>query len=201
MAEEASQFITRGGKVRDLTRAVIGSWLNSFQSVIRAEAFDRGSFERDFACTMLLAIVDADCVACAQIGDGCIVASSTDDPEYNWIFWPDKGEYENETFFATDRRAEERLQFELINRRFEELAVLTDGLQRLALDFKTNTAHGPFFQALFGPVRTEPDGLSSVLSKSLFTFLTSDRINDRTDDDKTIILATRIPHSPPQYDD
>ena len=68
-----------------------------------------------------------------------------------------------------------------------ELAVFTDGLQRLALDFTTRQPYGAFFRPFFERLRTEPE--PETLLEPLREFLDSPRVNDRTDDDKTLVLA------------
>jgi hypothetical protein len=68
---------------------------------------------------------------------------------------------------------------------------LTDGLQRLALDFTARTPHLPFFQPLFAALRAAPDVES--LAGPFREFLDSQRINERTDDDKTLVLAISRP--------
>lgn len=189
---EMNSLFETGGTVRDITCDFAKNWVRHFQSEIamRAEAEDRTS--RDFACTMLGAVVDGDCGIFFQIGDGAIVVSSHEEPgEYGWIFWPQKGEYENVTMFATDVRALEQMDFSLVERRIDEVALFTDGLQRLALHFQSQTAHSPFFRSVFTPLRRAPEGFSEELSQSLSAFLSSSQVNERTDDDKTLVLATR----------
>ena len=69
--------------------------------------------------------------------------------------------------------------------------MLTDGLQPLALNYAAKAAHAPFFVPMFRPLRVAPSG-ATVLA-ALRNFLDSPRVNERTDDDKTLILATRVP--------
>ncbi len=76
--------------------------------------------------------------------------------------------------------------------RVEELALFTDGLERLALDFATNTAFPGFFEPMFKPLKITNAGRQRELSRELRTFLDSPRVIERTDDDKTLILARRI---------
>ncbi|MGI8475909.1 MAG: PP2C family serine/threonine-protein phosphatase, partial [Thermomicrobiales bacterium] len=120
--------------VENVTQAVASAWLNDFQQDIAQRADLTGSHVRDFACTFLAAIVGPAAAVFLQIGDGAIVVSPCDEPEeFSWIFWPKKGEYENQTTFVTDVSAEGRLNYELVRTRIDEVALFTDGLQRLAL--------------------------------------------------------------------
>ena len=80
---------------------------------------------------------------------------------------------------------------EVVPRRVGELALLTDGLQMLALDYAQSRVHSPFFAPLFRTIRNGP--CEETLHAALLGFLDSKRVNDRTDDDKTLLLATRTP--------
>ena len=100
------------------------------------------------------------------------------------------------TVFATDPCAAEYLEHEIAKRTFDELALFTDGLQRLALHFASQTVHNPFFRPMFAPLRSAPAGYLAATSTALGSFLGSPSVNDRTDDDKTLVLATRRINAP-----
>jgi hypothetical protein len=68
--------------------------------------------------------------------------------------------------------------------------MMTDGLQRLALDFRTQAPHEPFFSPLFKALRSAP--VAEDLAVPLRQLLSSSSVNERTDDDKTLLLATRL---------
>jgi hypothetical protein len=93
------------------------------------------------------------------------------------------------------------LEFELEDRCVDEVALFTDGIERLVLDHTERTAPPQFFRTLFGwLVKTDKAPLDAELPVSLIVanYLDSKQINDRTDDDKTLILATRRPAPPEQ---
>jgi hypothetical protein len=121
-----------------------------------------------------------------------MVLSDSEENAYGHVFWPDRGEYANTTHFVTEEDAVEHLQFESVNRRIIEVALLTDGLQTIALNYQLQIAHEPFFKGLFAPLRTAKEGRSPELSESLVSFLSSPRVNEKTDDDKTLVLASRV---------
>jgi len=127
-----------------------------------------------------------------QIGDGSIVVSDVEQESYGHVFWPERGEYENATYFATDRKFAAYLRFESVRRSVVELAMFSDGLQRLALDFQKTMPHEAFFRGVFPPVRKASPENATRLSEHLSNFLGSARVNQRTDDDKTLVLATRL---------
>jgi len=144
---------------------------------------------RAFSCTLLVALVDARRAVFLQIGDGAIVYREPGGA-YIPAFWPQTGEYANTTWFVTDEAAGERLQMVKVDA-VHELALFTDGLQSLALRFRTREAHGPFFEPMFARLRREPAGAAGRLVPELRAFLDSPAVSARTDDDKTLVLATR----------
>ena len=147
---------------------------------------------QDFACTLLAAVVWNDRAVYFQIGDGAIVESRRDEPDrYTVVCWPQQGEYANTTNFLTDTDAAEKVFREVKSAAIDEIAIFTDGIQRLALDYRARSAHAPFFAPLFAWLRPHGGGYSRELSDSLTVYLNSEKINARTDDDKTLILATR----------
>jgi hypothetical protein len=192
VAAEVRAFCDAGGAVGDLSRETVTGWLERLQAEIAALATAEDLSPRDFACTLVAAVLGEEHAAFLQLGDGAMVVSEGDD--YAWIFWPDQGEYENLTVFVTDPQSLDRLQLDVCERRIEEIALFSDGLQRLVLNYQSRTAHAPFFRSLLSTVRAAGDGEDEAsLSARLAAYLDSSAVNDRTDDDKTLILATRRP--------
>lgn len=142
---------------------------------------------RELACTALLAVLGPTEAALAQLGDGAIVYSHKEDIKI--AFWPESGEYANATDFLTDESFDRLIQVQILSEPISQIAIITDGLQRLALDFATRTAFPGFFVPLFRDVHDASDAES--LRIPLREFLESRRVNQRTDDDKTLVLAVR----------
>jgi hypothetical protein len=142
---------------------------------------------------MLFALVSADVAVFLQIGDGLIVVNDQKS-QWSWVFWPERGEFANTTFFVTDAAAADHLHFEHRRGFIEELALLSDGIEPLVLHYASRTVHTPFFERMFGPIRrSEAFGPDVALSQDLEAYLCSPAILQRTDDDKTLVLATRRP--------
>src|SRR5262249_25375397 len=101
---------------------------------------------------------------------------------------PNHGEYLNETSFVTDTDYLQDAQICIMEHlpTIKGIALLTDGLENLALDFATKTAYPPFFLPLF---RFAAQAEST--QEALETFLSSERVCRQTDDDKTILLAVK----------
>ncbi|HRX62085.1 MAG TPA: PP2C family serine/threonine-protein phosphatase [Candidatus Competibacter sp.] len=175
----------------DWTPALAEVLLENVRAALEERAADAGLPMREFACTLLGAVVTADRALCLQIGDGAIVIGAQD--RYWPVFWPQTGVYANETHFVTDPDAATHLECVVLNEPIAEIALLTDGLQSLALHYHHRQAHAPFFRPMFQYLRAclEP-GCSMSLNAALEQFLTSPAVNQRTHDDKTLILATRL---------
>ena len=75
----------------------------------------------------------------------------------------------------------------------DRVALTTDGLERLALDFARAEPHAPFFNGMMKPLAgLSSPGRSAAVSARLGSFLDGDAVNSRTDDDKTLIVAQRL---------
>lgn len=190
-----NDHLSSGNTVEQISVETAKFWISVIQSALGKEAESVSRERRDFACTLLGLVAGHTYAACLQIGDGVIVVADSEEHAYGHVFWPDRGEYANTTHFVTQDDASEHLQFESVRREIVEAALLSDGLQSIALNYKQHTAHEPFFRGLFAPLRDVREGRSHELSQSLATFLSSPRVNEKTDDDKTLVLACRTNNS------
>jgi hypothetical protein len=182
-----------GLAVPAIDRDTVLSWHVRLLRQFEEEARRRDATPHDFACTLLLAVIGPDAAAFSQVGDGAIVTAAGDD--YRPVFWPQTGEYANTTYFVTDPELADRLAFERWPGRVDELALLSDGLQSMALSFAERAAHRPFFLPMFRKLRAARPG--DGLPGALHRFLDSPAVKERSDDDKTLLLATRVPPRDP----
>lgn len=186
--DEMEKFL-KTGSVEGVTPELIEGWFKDLQQFILKVA-EVGQSLQDYACTFLGAVVGAELAVFVQVGDGAICTTSAKEPEvYRCVFWPQRGEYANTTNFATELSVE--FAYLRVDRCVEEVALFTDGIQHLALHYATSTAFQPFFQAMFRPLRQPKSGYLKELSQSLALFLGSARVRSRTDDDVTLLLASR----------
>jgi Protein phosphatase 2C len=196
-------LLSAGGGAGDVDRGRVEIWLASLRTETERLAADEGLTARDYASTLLAAVVGEDRAAFFQVGDGAMVIdAAAPDAGYECVFWPQHEEYENITFFAAEPDASEHLLCAVLERRIGELAMFSDGLQRLALDFAARRPHPPFFRSMLSPLRDPSGGAAAdddVLSGALAAFLDSPRVNARTEDDKTLVLAVRGPAEPPAH--
>jgi hypothetical protein len=187
---QAEVWASRAPRLSNFGRPDFLPWLHRARKKIARAARAQERKSRDFSCTLLVALVDETRAAFFQIGDGAIVYRGADG-RYVPALWPQIGEYANCTWFLTDDDAAERVQSATAEG-VHEVALLTDGLQGLSLRFDTREAHGPFFEPMFARLRAESEGEPAGLREELRAFLGSAPVNRRTDDDKTLVLATRL---------
>jgi hypothetical protein len=184
--QQLCDHLTDSASLEGLTREFFLSVFRAALTALTTEAGRLEIRERDLACTLLVAVVGEEEAVFAQIGDGAIVVSVG--AGYEIVFWPDRGEYADTTTFLTSPGLDEALQY---SRRdgTDALAVFTDGLQSLALNYSDRTAFSGFFDPMMTALRAADD--STDLVSSFRAFLQSEAVNRRTDDDKSLVLAVR----------
>jgi hypothetical protein len=152
--QEINNFLDKGFSIRDITRETAAEWIEKFRQDVSHIAEDSGRTIRDYACTLVAALVGLHEEVYFQIGDGAIVVLPRYYSKgYRCIFWPERGEYENTTFFATDKNAlDKHLKFKMGESEGDEIAniaVFTDGIQSLALHYESKTPFAGFFEPMF----------------------------------------------------
>jgi Protein phosphatase 2C len=168
---------------------VIWSWIDDARDQIRAAATRRNQDAREFAATLVCILAGEDETVVLHIGDGAAVLNI--EGEWTVPSWPESGEYASTTFFVTDDPAP-KLRITRVTNKVRALALFSDGLERLALNFAEHRAHAPFFEGMIRSVMAGSVGQNFPLSAALAAYLDSGAVVARTDDDKSIILAAQI---------
>lgn len=176
-------------KSNSLDESLVHQWIKEVQCAIKRTADAHSLTARDYACTFLGAVVGPAKAVFFQIGDGSIVAASG--YACGVVFWPDSGPYANMTYFVSEDDALKHLHVVVTSAQIDEVALFTDGIQRLALSFEQRTPHLPFFEPMLSILRKQSTDDCDSLDEQLARFLNSPQVNERTDDDKTLVLATR----------
>lgn len=148
-------------------------------------AAEIGAEPRDLACTLIVVIARRNFVFAAQVGDGAVVLKD-DDGNLHCLTTPTNGEFANETILMGCSQTLDVQICSFEKYPLKSIAVFSDGLQRLSLRMPECEPHVQFFQPLFERLQhlTEPG-----MEKFLQEFLVSPRVNNRTDDDKTLVTA------------
>lgn len=153
---------------------------------LQKRATEKGYSLNDLACTLLVVAATPDWLIAMQIGDGFIVVRDRQQ-EPQLLFPPDKGEYLNETTFVTSSNALQMMRVCARSSNPEFICASTDGLERLAIRTIDWTPFTPFFQPLEEYLRETENPEEE--DDYLMSFLNSERLNARTDDDKTLFLG------------
>jgi hypothetical protein len=161
------------------------------QQVVLDLAKNLGESARELACTLAVAAATAEGLVAGQVGDGAVVFQDTSG-ELIAATRLQRGEYANETHFLVQEDALEQVDIEYFARPLKALAVMSDGLIRLALKMPAQEPHSPFFQPLFrfaAGAAWDSAAADGAAEEQLAQFLGSARVNERTDDDKALVLA------------
>ena len=146
---------------------------------------------RDFATTLQLVIITSQWIAVAQVGDGAVVIQHANG-EVETLTWPDRGEYINQASIITDSDYLAQAQYAAVPcSEIQGVALFTDGLERLALEFAAKKPYEPFFAPMFR-FAANSDATQEELQQELAVYLESERICERTSDDKTLVLAVPL---------
>jgi hypothetical protein len=190
--EKFSRLIKTENDICLIDRNVVLDWLEEVKTQIFITAKNEALSPREFACTILGAVVGQNHSIFFQIGDGAIVVSETPIDEYGCIFWPQHGEFANQTNFIVQENLSEILEFEYSQGTVNRVALFTDGIERLVLDFSDRSVYPPALNSIFEWLHNNPQlNPDEIPSSALFTYLNSSFINSRTDDDKSLVMATR----------
>jgi hypothetical protein len=145
-----------------------------------------------FATTLICLVAASDGLVLGQVGDGAVVARTPLGDLYT-LTQPQRGEFANETLFITMPEAIEQGFFQAVALDLAGLAVMSDGIIRLALQLPGYAPHAPFFSPLwsFAGKPGAGDQVGTGLNTVLAEFLASERVCARTDDDKSLLIAVR----------
>jgi len=190
-ANQIAEFLKSGNaSISSLNEDFGKRWIEFFQAQIADLARENKKEMRDYASTFVGAIIGKTGAAFYQVGDGGAVFSRDGKVgSYRFAIEPTETEYVNMTEFLTDEAAANSLRFRFIKEAVEDLILFSDGIFAVAVNYQTNQPHEPFLMPMIAPLRSgnANEGLNEKLEK----FLASPKLNEKTDDDKTIILASR----------
>jgi serine/threonine protein phosphatase PrpC len=141
------------------------------------------------ATTLLVFAANQEGAIAMQIGDGFLLVRPQGE-DYQLLFRPDKGEFINETTFVTSATALDFLQVSICPKPLEFICAATDGLEKVAIKYSDWSPFPPFFKPLETFLQETPD--PEAEANYLEQFLNSERLNHRTQDDKTLLLCLSV---------
>lgn len=199
-AEQGSQCVV--DSVMETTRSLIGEGESDlrkvlFQALTNARAnlihlaAELQIELKQLSTTVLAVIVGPHGGIAMQVGDG-VIAVSEEAEQWAWVIWPQHGEFINSTSFLTDEDALAKMEEAVLGPSVLDICLCSDGLESLALNYSERSAHSPFFSALLKELHPLHDtDEQNALSQQLKQFIVSDRVRSRSDDDISIVIATR----------
>jgi serine/threonine protein phosphatase PrpC len=163
----------------------------AFQNILHKlgeEAHTSNYSIEELACTLIMFVATPKWLAAIQIGDGQIVVGSSK-TQYILLFKPKKDGYVNETDSVTDENALQLMKFSLSHVSYEFICAATDGIENISISKnKTWEPFSKFFDGLLDLISSSNKSLPEK-EKEVEDFLNRQDINEKTDDDKTLLLC------------
>ena len=185
--QNAREF-SKNGKLP--TSSDIEDWIDAIRDELCVHAERRKEKSREFATTIAGVIFNETDVTWFSVGDSAVVARR--DGDWEVLCWPENGEYASTTYFLTDNPSP-RLHVTNDSNQYSAFCLFTDGIADIAISYNENCAHKPFFDAMIASVdKSDGDARLPDLSKALKNWLCSEKVCERVDDDKTLILLSTI---------
>ena len=177
--------LSKVGTIESLCRLLI----RTVQQKLADVAQEKGCTLGDLACTLIAFIASEAGIVALQIGDGFLVARAQSERDYLLVFEPDKGELANQTDFVTSSSAIDSLQVIYSTEPIAFICASTDGLERMAIQFKGWEPSSAFFKPLESFISSCTPENKVQLQAELCEFLGSQRVTNKTNDDKTLLLC------------
>lgn len=185
--ETAISSLERGEPPEDWCDELLCA-LAAVRRSVSKRAREARSRPRDFACTLLLAAITDERLSILQLGDGAVIARIED--QWLRLLKPQRGRYAGETVFVTSRRAASLAETETRTQEgLRAIVLLSDGLEPVATDVASGAPHHPFFEPLLRFASLERSAADQ--EAELAGFLASDRVQSRSSDDLSLILAIK----------
>lgn len=171
------------------------SVIRDVRATIELEArMTPGASARDYGTTLIaFAMMENRCAA-VQVGDGFLVLgsdSAKDNPNYQLVFDARPVEHVGEVVWLTSSAWEEDFRCALLETDADLVVVSTDGLEKVAILQRGQTPFPGFFTPLAQRVRQARSG--EDVTTLVTSIVTMKELDTKTDDDKTLIVATRLP--------
>lgn len=144
----------------------------------------------DFAATCLCLLITDNLIAALQVGDGLIIVENASG-SLGPVFWPRRYEYANTTTFLTSENWFKDLQYSQWACLPHSFFLCSDGIQSISAYSSSMSVVPSFIDAFKKVLSGESAGYSVKASRKIMQFLDSDRVNSRTDDDKTVLVGTK----------
>jgi hypothetical protein len=153
---------------------------------LHMEATSHELHVKDLNATLLVFLSIGDRQFYGQVGDCSLIGKT--DAGYLVLAKQQRGEYANATFSICNEASIEQGLFEKIDGFYESVALMSDGIESISVSAKDQTVSKLFYDPFFNVFDHENFNQKDVES-SLIRFLSSERISNKTDDDKTLLFV------------
>jgi len=143
--------LENGLSLKDITRERVVEWHGTVSSPAESGGVSENVDLREFATTILTAIVGPSNALFSHIGDGVIVYGEGD--EYRTPFWPQQGEYANTTYFLTGSDFEDQIALRELIARSTRWHFSQTACNHSHFIMPLGSVHSPFFQPMFTALR------------------------------------------------
>ncbi len=189
--------------VEEINRRPAAAFAESMAASTVREAIKRAKIEverygrrhnvpaRELASTLIVAFASDSLMTAAQVGDGAVIAFNIGGGDAITLCAAHTGEYANETTFITSRSKPHEIASvgHASGHDYDSLALITDGLQNLALKMPEREAFLGFWNPILNDL-AQTDEPEAVPGR-LHAFISGERVQSRTTDDVTIAIAVR----------
>ena len=176
---------------RHLANSLVREAVKRAKNAVVRYSKSQGIAPRELACTLIVAVAGDRLLTAAQVGDGAVVAFDVAGGVAKTLCAAHTGELANETTFITSRTRPHRIASvgHASGAGFDGLALITDGLQNLALRMPEREAFMGFWNPMLNDLDQSDD--AAAVSARLQSFISSDRVQSRTTDDVTVAIAVK----------
>jgi len=152
---------------------------------LEQEAIERDLNIKDLNCTLLVFISLPNRQFYGQVGDCSAIGKKGED--YHVLVEQQRGEYANATYSICDLTSVQNGIYERLDEVYPMIALMSDGMESISISSKDKTVshlfYDPFFNAFL-----HPNFQQENVTEALKRFLNSERVNKKTDDDKTLLF-------------
>ncbi|MEO0284855.1 MAG: PP2C family serine/threonine-protein phosphatase [candidate division WOR-3 bacterium] len=178
-------------KEEKLNKRNLKKYIGLSREKLKRKAIECGGKFEDFASTLIVVVVERRKVIVAHIGDGAVVGQTKNGLEV--LSYPEESEYINEVIPLTYENWERHLRFSIYNKKFECIAVMTDGCHRAAFKKEKDTLIP--FEGFFNPIFSYSKKIKDPKegTEEIIKLLSSKKINEYMEDDKTLLIIVLEP--------
>ena len=176
---------------KHLATSLVRNAVKRAKNAVARYGREQGVSARELACTLIVAVSSERLTTAAQVGDGAVVAFNIGSGDASTLCAAHTGEFANETTFITSRTRPHLVASvgHVAGADYDGLALITDGLQNLALKMPEREPFMGFWNPMLNDL-SQTDQPEAVPGR-LHAFISGERVQSRTTDDVTIAIAVR----------